>query len=42
MTAPGGTAIIDRTLDDLRAIEEKFREFMDKVRDLLEWVPSAL
>lgn len=42
MTAPGGTAIIDRTLDDLRAIEEKFREFMDKVRDLLDWVPSAL
>ncbi|MCR6488604.1 hypothetical protein M8542_37825 [Amycolatopsis sp. OK19-0408] len=42
MTAPAGTAIIDRTLDDMRAIEEKFREFMDKVRDLLDWVPSAL
>lgn len=42
MTAPGGTAIIDRTLADMRAIEEKFREFMDKVRDLLEWVPGAL
>ncbi|WP_410630125.1 hypothetical protein [Amycolatopsis sp. cmx-4-83] len=42
MTAPAGTAIIDRTLEDLRAIEEKFREFMAKVRDLLEWVPGAL
>ncbi|UOX86428.1 hypothetical protein MUY14_32405 [Amycolatopsis sp. FBCC-B4732] len=42
MTAPAGTAIIDRTLEDLRAMEEKFREFMAKVRDLLEWVPGAL
>lgn len=42
MTAPAGNEIIDRTLEDIRAIEEKFREFMDKVRDLLDWVPSAL
>ncbi|MEQ0563944.1 hypothetical protein ABJI51_33100 [Amycolatopsis sp. NEAU-NG30] len=42
MTAPAGNEIINRTLEDIRAIEEKFREFMDKVRDLLDWVPGAL
>ncbi|MFG1642348.1 hypothetical protein ACGFMK_18840 [Amycolatopsis sp. NPDC049252] len=42
MTAAAGNPIIDRALEDMRAIEEKYREFMDKVRDLLDWVPSAL
>jgi phage-related minor tail protein len=42
MTTAAGNPIIDRALEDMRAIEEKFREFMDKVRDLLDWVPSAL